>query len=56
LLGQLLGVGGEVLEEDLRLPEVALHAAGVVEQARRAGEAEAVEAGEDEGDEGTEAC
>ena len=55
LLGKLLGMGGEVLEEDLLLPEVAWHAAGVIEQARFASQAQAVESGEDEENEGAEA-
>ena len=54
LLGKLLGMGGEVLEEDLLLPEVAWHAAGVIEQARFASQAQAVESGEDEENEGAE--
>ena len=51
---KLLGMGGEVLEEDLLLPEVAWHAAGVIEQARFASQAQAVESGEDEENEGAE--
>jgi hypothetical protein len=53
--GELLGVVGEVLEQDALLVAVALHAAGVVEQAGLADEAEAVEAGQDEGDQRAEA-
>ena len=49
------GVGGEVLEEDLLLPQVALDAAAVVEQPRLAGQAQAVEAREDEENERAEA-
>ena len=55
LLGQLLGMVGEVLEEDALLPEIALDAAGMVEQAGLAGQAQAVEAGQDEENEGAEA-
>jgi hypothetical protein len=54
-LGEVFGVVGEVLEAEALLGEVARDAAGVLEQARLAGEAEAVEAGQDEADAGGEA-
>jgi len=54
-LAELLGMVGEVFEEDLLLPEIALHAAAVLEQSGFAGKAQAVETGEDEENERAEA-
>jgi hypothetical protein len=48
-------MAGGVLEQDALLVAGALHAEGVVEQAGLAAEAEAVEAGQDEADQGAEA-
>jgi hypothetical protein len=55
VVGQLLGMVGKVLEEDVLLPQIALHTPAMIEPARFAGQAQAVEAGEDEENEGAKA-
>src|SRR5262249_14202085 len=54
-LGELGGVAGVVLDEQVVLVEVAVHAAGVGQQAAETAEAETVEAAEDGEDQGAEA-
>jgi hypothetical protein len=56
LAGELLAVGGEVLEGDAVGPEVVLQPGGVGQVAEAAVEEEAVEAGEDAQDDGGEAA
>jgi len=45
--GQMLGMVRKVLEEDVLLPQIALHAPPMVEQAGFAGQAQAIESGQD---------
>jgi hypothetical protein len=54
-LGQRFGMGGKVLKEDVLLPEITLHAAGMVEQPRLTGQTQAIKSGEDKQDQGAKA-
>ena len=53
-LREVQGMVGVLLKEDALLVEVTLDARGMVEQARLTAKAEAVEAGQNEMDQGTE--
>jgi len=54
-IGERLGVLWKVLEEDALLIAIALHAARVIEKARFAAQAQAIETGECEQDQSMEA-
>jgi hypothetical protein len=43
----MLGMVRKVLEEDVLLPQIALHAPPMIEQAGFAGQAQAIESGQD---------